>query len=70
MQLFGQFIKQKYLKALLTQDQVADYLGYDNAEIMILLENRDRFWTVQHVEKLADLFDMQPGELMMEWIEN
>ncbi len=70
MLTFGQFIKQKRSQAKLTQIQVANYLGYYDAEIMDLLENRERFWTVHHVELLASLFDVQPWELMKEWIEN
>lgn len=69
-QTFGQFIKQKRLNANLAQGQVAAYLGYDSHVMISLLENREQFWTLHHFLLLADLFEVQPWELMREWFEN
>ncbi len=70
MTTFGQFIKQKRLKANLSQKEVAEHLGYDSKSMVSLLENRERFWTLWHIMLLADLLNMQPWELLKEWAEN
>lgn len=69
MATFGQFIKQKRVEAKLTQVQVAAHLGYDSQEMISLLENNERYWTLRHIRLAADLFGMQPWELMREWSE-
>ncbi len=66
---FGKFIKQKRLAANLTQKQVAEHLGYNSQEMISYLENDRRFWQLNHVVKLAELFNMPASELIKEWVE-
>lgn len=67
---FGQFIKQKRVEAKLTQRDIADYLGYASYAMISMLEGGERYWQLDHVVKLAKLFDVPVWKLIKEWREN
>lgn len=64
---FGQFIRNKRQSMALTQSDLASHLGYNSVAMVSMLETGERYWSLDHVIKIAELFDIEAWELVREW---
>jgi DNA-binding XRE family transcriptional regulator len=66
---FGLFAKLKRVEAELSQDDVAQALGFKHRANIHKLEANKLEWKLDQVVKLAQLLGLRVGELVMQWDE-
>lgn len=64
---FGQFVRQLREQHNLSQDAVAQALGYAHRAQVNRMENDERPWRLESIQRLAQLFDMPASELLREF---
>ena len=67
---FGQFIRRKRRSLEMSQETVANALGFTHRSQVHKLETSAIEWKLSHLFQLAKLFNVRPDELIREFDEN
>lgn len=64
---FGKFIAVLRDHRRVSQDKLAQAMGYKHRSMVARLEAGQRSWTLEQIEKAAKFFNIKPSELLAEY---